>query len=85
MAKIVITRRGRIVGAEVLGRDAGELIAPFVLAVAQGMNIRHFATAVFPYPTRSEAFHRAAASHYARNVESPWLRRFVNLLLRKSG
>ena len=45
-------RAGAIVGADILGHDAGELIAPFVLAVARGMRVKDFATAVFPYPTR---------------------------------
>ena len=34
LVKVLATKRGRIVGADILGHDAGELIAPFVLAVA---------------------------------------------------
>ena len=60
---------GRIVGADILGHDAGELIAPFVLAVAKGMSVKDFATAVFPYPTRAEAARRAAIAFYAPKLE----------------
>lgn len=82
LVKVLTTRRGRILGADVLGRDAGELIAPFVLAVSQRMNVKSFATAVFPYPTRSEAARRAAMSFYAQKLDSPWLRRVIRLLRR---
>ncbi len=84
LVKVLATKRGRIVGADILGHDAGELIAPFVLAVSRGLNVKDFATAVFPYPTRAEAARRAAISFYAPKLDSPWVRRVVNLL-RKFG
>jgi len=71
-----------ILGAEILGRNAGELIAPFVLAVAENLDVKSLATAVFPYPTRAEALRRAAISFYARKLDAPWLRRLASLLRR---
>jgi pyruvate/2-oxoglutarate dehydrogenase complex dihydrolipoamide dehydrogenase (E3) component len=82
--KIIATSRGRIVGADILGREAGELIAPLALAVAGGMNVKSLATAVFPYPTRAEATRRAAVGFYAAKLDSPWLKRIIGLL-RKLG
>ena len=35
LVKIVTTKNGRILGADILGANAGELLAPFVLAVAE--------------------------------------------------
>src|SRR5690606_7064630 len=67
--KVLVTKRGRILGADILARDAGELIAPWVLAVAAGLRIGSFASAVFPYPTRAEAARRAALSFYAPKLE----------------
>jgi pyruvate/2-oxoglutarate dehydrogenase complex dihydrolipoamide dehydrogenase (E3) component len=84
LVKLIATKKGRIVGADILAHDAGELIAPLVLAVSQHMNVEALATAVFPYPTRSDAARRAAMSFYARKLDSPWLRRLVRLL-RKLG
>jgi pyruvate/2-oxoglutarate dehydrogenase complex dihydrolipoamide dehydrogenase (E3) component len=78
--KVITTRRGRIVGADSLGRDAGEQIAPFVLAVAAGLSVKSFATAVFPYPIRAEAARRAAVAYYAPKLDSPWIRRAIRLL-----
>lgn len=80
LVKLIVTRRGRIVGADLLAPEAGELVAPLVMAVAEGIGIKSFATAVFPYPTRSDALRRAAFSHYAGARDSPWLRRLLRLL-----
>jgi pyruvate/2-oxoglutarate dehydrogenase complex dihydrolipoamide dehydrogenase (E3) component len=82
LVKVLATKKGVIVGADILGRDAGELIAPFVLAVAQGMNVKALATAVFPYPTRAEATRRAAVSFYTPKLGSPWLKRIVRTVRR---
>jgi pyruvate/2-oxoglutarate dehydrogenase complex dihydrolipoamide dehydrogenase (E3) component len=77
LVKVLTTKKGVVVGADILARDAGELLAPFVLAVAEGMNVKALATAVFPYPTRSEAARRAAVSFYTPKLGSPWLKRII--------
>src|SRR5262249_32815092 len=40
--KVITTRRGRILGATIVGAGAGELIATWALAVAQRLNVRAF-------------------------------------------
>jgi pyruvate/2-oxoglutarate dehydrogenase complex dihydrolipoamide dehydrogenase (E3) component len=80
LVKIIATRSGRVLGAEILGSDAAELIAPLVLAVAEGLSVKSLATAVFPYPTRAEAARRAAISFYGQKLDSPWLRRAIRFL-----
>ncbi len=83
LMRVLVTKGGTIVGADILGREAGELIAPFVLAVARGMKIKDFATALFPYPTRAEAARRAAIAYYAPKLDSPlirWVVRFMRKL-----
>jgi pyruvate/2-oxoglutarate dehydrogenase complex dihydrolipoamide dehydrogenase (E3) component len=84
LVKVLATSRGKIVGADILGKDAGELIAPYVLAVAGKMSLKSFVDGVFPYPTRSEAARRAAIAFYAPKLDSPWVQRIVRLL-RKLG
>ncbi len=84
MMRLLVTRRGRIVGADILGHDAGELIAPFVLAVTKGLSVKDLATAIFPYPTRAEAARRAAIAFYAPKLDSPLIRQVINLV-RKLG
>jgi pyruvate/2-oxoglutarate dehydrogenase complex dihydrolipoamide dehydrogenase (E3) component len=83
LLKAVIGRRGRILGASIAGPHAGELIAPWALALANGLKIGAFAATVLPYPTLSEASKKAASNHYApRLFESPLVERAVRLLAR---
>ncbi|MBK8770425.1 MAG: FAD-dependent oxidoreductase [Rhizobiales bacterium] len=65
MVKIVTGRGGRILGASIVGQQAGEQIALWALAIAQGLGVSAVAGTVLPYPTLAEAGKRAAISYYA--------------------
>jgi pyruvate/2-oxoglutarate dehydrogenase complex dihydrolipoamide dehydrogenase (E3) component len=80
--KVVVSLRGRVLGATIVGAHAGELIAPWVLAVRQRLGIGAMASLVLPYPTRAEAGKRAAGSHFEPMLVSGRMRRLVRLLLR---
>ena len=80
LVKVLATRRGRILGVDILGRGAGELIAPWALAIGNGLTVSAMATAVFPYPTMSEASKRAAVSFYAAKTQAPMVRRLIRFL-----
>ncbi len=80
LIKIIIRKNGTILGASFVGTGAGELIAPWVLAVTQSMKISAFANMVLPYPTMGEVGKRAAISHYSGLAQNPWLRRVLGFL-----
>ena len=80
MIKVVVGKRGRILGASIVGPQAGELIAAWVLAVSQGLKISAFANVVLPYPTLSEIGKRAAITNYSGLAQKPWLRRVLGFL-----
>lgn len=82
MIKIVTDRGGLILGAAVVGRDAGELIAPWSVAVAKGLSADDLLAAVPPYPSRAEISRRVAAAFHGPGMASPWGRRFVDLMRR---
>jgi pyruvate/2-oxoglutarate dehydrogenase complex dihydrolipoamide dehydrogenase (E3) component len=82
--KIVVTKRGRILGVTIVGRQAGELISTWTLAIAQRLNIRAFTSMVMPYPTLSEVGKRAAIDFFTPSLTSSWLRRII-VLLRRFG
>ena len=75
--KVLVTPKGRILGATIVGAHAGELIATWVLALARGLNIRAFAGIVLPYPTLSEIGKRAAIDFFSPSLTRPWLRRII--------
>jgi pyruvate/2-oxoglutarate dehydrogenase complex dihydrolipoamide dehydrogenase (E3) component len=75
--KVITKRNGKIIGATIVGAQAGELIATWGLAVAQGLNIRAFTGIVLPYPTLSEIGKRAAIDFFTPSLTSPWVRRII--------
>jgi len=80
--KIITGRRGRILGATILGAAAGDLILPWALAISQRLKIGAMANLIVPYPTRGEAGKRAAGSYYIPALFAPRTRRLVRLLAR---
>jgi pyruvate/2-oxoglutarate dehydrogenase complex dihydrolipoamide dehydrogenase (E3) component len=61
MIKVVATRGGLILGAAIVGRGAGELIAPWSLAIANRLSLAAMRAFVPPYPTRSAVSARVAS------------------------
>ncbi|MPZ59049.1 MAG: dihydrolipoamide dehydrogenase [Rhizobiales bacterium] len=80
--KVVATRRGRILGATIVGAGAGELISIWTLAIGQGLKIRAMTEFVMPYPTLAEIGKRAAISYYTPSLTSPFVRRIISFLRR---
>lgn len=78
--KTVIGKRGRILGATIVGAGAGDLIAPWSLAIANNLTIRAFTSMIAPYPTRSEISKRAAGAYYTPTLFSARTRRLIGLL-----
>lgn len=78
----IITAKGRVAGATIVGPNAGELIQIWSLAVAQKLHISALAGYVAPYPTLGEAGKRAALRHYAALPARSIVRKLINVLAR---
>jgi pyruvate/2-oxoglutarate dehydrogenase complex dihydrolipoamide dehydrogenase (E3) component len=82
LIKVVADRRGRILGAGLVGARAGELLLTWSLAIAKKASLRDIAGLIAPYPTLSEVGKRAAGSFYTTQLFSPRTRRLVRFLAR---
>lgn len=82
LVRLVAGRGGRIVGASVVGAQAGEITNLLSLVVARKLSVRDLAGFVSPYPSLSEAVRRAAISYYADSARNPWIRRLIRFLAR---
>jgi len=80
--KVVTTGRGKILGATIVGAQAGDIISVWSLAIDRGLNIRSMAGVVLPYPTRAEAGKRLAIDFFTPGLTSPLLRRIITVLRR---
>ena len=75
--KVVTTAKGTVLGATIVGAQAGELIATWTLAIAQKLNIRAMTGIVLPYPTLSEIGKRAAIDYSTPSLTKPIVRRII--------
>ena len=75
--KVITSNKGKILGATIVGAQAGELIALWALAIARGLNVRDLTGIVLPYPTLSEIGKRAAIDYFTPSLTSPWVRRII--------
>jgi len=64
----VLTAEGsdRIIGATIVGKDAGEQLAPLIVMMSAGVGLGSLGSMVLPYPTRSE---------YLRRIADAWNRK----------
>ena len=82
LVKVVTTRRGRVLGAAIVGPHAGELLQPWIFATAGRIGLRDIAEGIVPYPTLGEVNKRAAGSFFTPKLFSPATRRLVRFLAR---
>jgi pyruvate/2-oxoglutarate dehydrogenase complex dihydrolipoamide dehydrogenase (E3) component len=80
MVKVITDRRGRILGAGIVGAHAGELIQIWALAVSQRLRIKAMTEWISPYPTLGEINKRAAYRYYATAASNPIVRKVIGLL-----
>ncbi len=78
----LVTRKGRIVGATILGPHAGELLHEIVLAMQAKIKIGHISGAIHAYPTLSQIHRRAVNTAYAPTLFSPRVKRLVRWINR---
>lgn len=80
--KVVLRTNGQILGVGIVGPHAGDLLAPWCLAIARGLRLSAMAGLLLPYPTLSEISKRVAGNYFAPRLFSPGVRALVRGLLR---
>lgn len=72
--KVVAGKGGKILGATIVGRNAGELIHVWCLAISKELSLRDMTDYVAPYPTTGEIGKRAAVTYFQEITRKPVLR-----------
>ncbi len=78
--KVIVDKKGRILGAGIVGKNAGEIIQMWSLAISKKMKIKDMTGWVSPYPTLSEVNKRAAYRFYATAPGNALVRSVINFL-----
>ena len=82
-AKVSADRKGRILGATIVAKGAGELLAPILVARRHGVSLGRVAKIIFPYPTMAESVKRVSNEFMRAKLDSrsgKWLKRVVRWL-----
>ena len=79
LIKVIVDKKGVVLGASVVGAHAGEIINMWSLIVSQKMNIKAITGYISPYPTFSEIGRRAAISYYGDLPKKPMIRRMISM------
>lgn len=77
---MLLTDKGRIVGAHIIAPHAGEMIHELALAIQEKMKISKISALVHAYPSYSQLNKRLAGQYYKDRLFSPFTRKIVALL-----
>jgi pyruvate/2-oxoglutarate dehydrogenase complex dihydrolipoamide dehydrogenase (E3) component len=80
--KLILTKSGKILGATLVGRHAGDQIHIWSLALSGGVKLGAFTGMIAPYPTRGEIAKRLAGQFYTPTLFSDRTRKLVSVLKR---
>lgn len=80
-AKLII-RKGKILGASVVGDGAGDIIQIVGYGMSNKLGVQSLTNFISPYPTRAEVVKRAASAHFTPTVFGKASRTLVGLLQR---
>lgn len=78
----LIVRKGKLLGASIVGKDAGDLIQLVSVAMSNGLGVKDLTNFISPYPTRAEGVKRAANAQFTDVVFGKSARLLVSLLQR---
>jgi pyruvate/2-oxoglutarate dehydrogenase complex dihydrolipoamide dehydrogenase (E3) component len=74
--RVLTNKRGLILGATIVGENAGDLISEISVAMAAGLTLGKLSQVIHPYPTHAEAV-RKAADIFNRRRFGPNLKRLI--------
>ncbi len=80
LIKVVVNKKGKILGAGIAGAGAGELIQTWQLALSKGFKMGDMAGMVSAYPTLAEVGKRAAGAYFTPALYSERTRKIVKFL-----
>jgi pyruvate/2-oxoglutarate dehydrogenase complex dihydrolipoamide dehydrogenase (E3) component len=83
--KVLINPSGALLGCQIAGHHAGELIHEWVAAINGGVKLSALAGAIHAYPTLSEISKKAAGSYYSEKLFSDRTRKILRFLFDLKG
>jgi pyruvate/2-oxoglutarate dehydrogenase complex dihydrolipoamide dehydrogenase (E3) component len=83
--KVLVTPSGHILGCQIVGHHAGELIHEWVAAINGGVKLSTLAGAIHAYPTLAEISKKAAGSYYSEKLFGDRTKKILRFLFDLKG
>jgi len=83
--KVLIRPSGTLLGCQIAGNHAGELIHEWVAAINGGVKLSTLAGAIHAYPTLAEISKKAAGSYYSEKLFNDRMRKILRFLFDLRG
>jgi len=80
VAKLILSKKGKVLGASITGAHAGELIHLWALAIAKGLKPRDISSYIAPYPTFSEVNKALISAYFQNRLFAPRTRKLMRFL-----
>jgi pyruvate/2-oxoglutarate dehydrogenase complex dihydrolipoamide dehydrogenase (E3) component len=80
LVKLIVSKKGQILGCGIVGARAGEMISLFSYAIANKMKVGSLTKFIAPYPTMTEMARRVAIEFYGEKLSSPWIGRWLAMI-----
>jgi len=83
--KLLLSPGGGLLGCQIMGAHAGDIIHEWILAMFAGVRLSKIASAVHVYPTLAEISKRAAGSFFAGKIFSERTKSLLRFMFQLKG
>jgi pyruvate/2-oxoglutarate dehydrogenase complex dihydrolipoamide dehydrogenase (E3) component len=83
--KMILDRKEKPIGVQILGPNAGDLVAEWVAVLNGKVKLATLAAAVHPYPTVAEINKRVAGNFFSEKIFSNRVRKGLKLIFQLKG
>ena len=83
--KMLLDRKDRVIGTQIVGYHAGEMITPALFAVGSGWKAKALMGPIFPYPTFGELHRKTISTDMAPKLFNDRIRGILRFIFRYRG
>lgn len=83
--KILLNKKGRVIGTQIVGYHAGELLGPHLIGVDKSLKLMEVMGPIYPYPTLLEVAKKAGGNLLAPKLFNPRVRGILKTIFRYRG
>ncbi len=83
LVKLITDKKGLVIGAHIVGAEAGEIIQGLLIVKSLKIPVSKLATILFIYPTLSELIKKTAAQPLVESLSNPILKAVIGLMRNK--